>query len=500
MILGGYHVARTGWNVLRTTRSLDMNSLMTIAAVGAAAIGEWSEGATAMALFSFGNWLEAMTMDRARRSIRDLIQQSPKEATRINGDVAERIPVQQLQVGDLIEVMPGEKVPMDGLVSEGMSDLNQAPITGESNPVEVGPHSPVYAGSINGRGALRVRVTRVASDNTLARIVRMVEEAQAKRAPSQRFVDSFARYYTPAVIVSALAIALGPPLLTGQSLYPWLYRALVLLVIACPCALVISTPVAIVSALSSAARNGVLIKGGAHLEAIASVKALAFDKTGTLTSGHAAVMGIDVLARDTVTGLQHSADGLLALAASIERHSQHPVARAIVEEAQRRQLPLLSAEGFTEITGFGGEATVNGGKYYVGKHQLFCERVPHENDVCTLTERVEGEGQTAVLVSNEREVLGLIAVADRVRPSAAQVVTELHAIGIGEVAMLSGDNQRVAASIGRSETGDRLLQGGDGGRRSERRACASERDGGHCHGSCRQRHGAGIGRHRAHVR
>ena len=448
MLAGGYYVARSGWAVWRTTRSLDMNALMTIAAVGAVAIGEWAEGATAMALFSVGNTLEAMTMDRARQAIRKLIELSPQEATRVHGDHADRVPIEQLQVGDLIEVKPGEKVPMDGVVEQGRSDVNQAPITGESTPVDVEQGSGVYAGSINGRAALLVRVTKLARDNTLARVVKMVQEAQAQRAPSQRFVDAFARYYTPVVIALAAAVAVVPPLWLRQPFYPWLYRSLVLLVISCPCALVISTPVAIVSAISSAARKGVLIKGGAHLEAVAGVKIVAFDKTGTLTEGRAAVTDVELLTPVALAEFRGAPDRLLALAASIEAHSLHPVARAIWEEAKRRELDLEPVSEYTEIAGFGAQALVNGGTYFVGKHGLFCERVPHSADICTRAEEVESEGKTAVLVSNEHDVLGLIAVADRVRESSAEVVQSLRTLGMDDVVMLSGDNERSAAAIG----------------------------------------------------
>jgi Cd2+/Zn2+-exporting ATPase len=449
ILSGGVYVARSGWAVLRTTRSLDMNALMTIAAIGAVAIGEWAEGATAMVLFAVGNTLETMTMDRARQAIRRLVELSPKEATRVHNDHSDRVPVEELQVGDLIEVKPGEQVPMDGVVTQGRSDVNQAPITGESTPVDVEVGSSVYAGSINGRGALLVRVTRLASDNTLARIVQMVQEAQARRAPSQRFVDTFARYYTPAVIALAAGIALLPPLLWAQPLHPWLYRALVLLVISCPCALVISTPVAIVSAISSAARRGVLIKGGAHLEAIGRVRAVAFDKTGTLTEGRAAVTHVEVLRPPSDGGDEPmlTPERLLALTASIEAHSQHPVARAIWEEARHRGLAMEPVSDYTEITGFGAQAQVNGQTYYVGKHRLFCERVPHQDEVCARIEEVEGQGKTAVLVSNEHDVLGLIAVADRVRDTSAEVVQALRATGMEDIVLLSGDNELTATAI-----------------------------------------------------
>ncbi len=456
ILSGGIYIARTGWAVLRTTRSLDMNALMTIAAVGAMAIGEWAEGATAMVLFSVGNTLEAWTMDRARHAIRTLMELSPKEATRVHEDHVERVPVEQLQVGDLIEVKPGEKVPMDGLVVQGRSDVNQAPITGEATPVDVESGSNVFAGSINGRGALLVRVTKLAQDNTLARIVQMVQEAQAQRAPSQRFVDNFARYYTPAVITLAAGIAIVPPLLLGQPFSQWFYRALVLLVISCPCALVISTPVAIVSAISNAARQGILIKGGVHLENMGRVKVVAFDKTGTLTEGRAAVTDVESLAAGEAGATPYTADQILALAASIEAHSQHPVARAIWEEARHRGLELQATTDYTEITGFGAKARLDGHIYYVGKHGLFCEVVPHEDDICQRIEQIEGQGKTAVLLSNEQDILGLIAVADRMRDASPDVVRSLRALGMDDVVLLSGDNERTAAAIAAQAGIDRV--------------------------------------------
>lgn len=453
ILAGGYYVIKSGWAALRTTHSLDMNALMSIAAIGAMAIGEWEEGATAMFLFAVGNMLEASTMDRARNTIRRLIALSPKEATRIHGDHTDRVPVEQLQVGDLIEVKPGERIPMDGTVQQGYSAVNQAPITGESTPVDVGPGAAVYAGAINGHGALQVRVTKPARDNTLARIVQMVQEAQGRRAPAQRFVDTFAKYYTPTVIALAAAIAVIPPLLSRSPFSMWFYRALVLLVIACPCALVISTPVAIVSAISSAARRGVLVKGGMYLETIGHVRAVAFDKTGTLTEGRPAVTSVEVTGDRVVLGStapssNHNADSLLALAASIESHSQHPVARSIYAEAQRRGLALVPTTDYQELPGHGGQARVNGQLYYVGHHLLFCERVPHAENVCQRIEELEAEGNTAVLIGSDQNVLGVVAVADRVRKDSAAVVRELQRLGIEHIALLSGDNERTARVIG----------------------------------------------------
>jgi Cd2+/Zn2+-exporting ATPase len=452
ILSGGSYVARSGWAALRTTHSLDMNVLMTIAAIGAMAIGEWDEGATAMFLFSLGNALEALTMDRARQTLRKLIELSPKEATRVHGEHADRVPVEHLKVGDLIEVKPGANVPMDGIVEQGSSTVNQAPITGESMPVTAHPGSPVYAGSINGDGALFVRVTKLARDNTLSRIVQMVQDAQASRAPAQRFVDTFAKYYTPAVIALAAGIAIVPPLAFGGAFRVWFYRALVLLVISCPCALVISTPVAIVSAISNAARHGILIKGGTHLEAVGRVRAVAFDKTGTLTKGHPALTDIELADSGAPFGgsTPLTADDLLSLAASIETHSQHPIAQAIVDEARRRGLSFPLVKDYTELIGHGAQARIDGQRFYVGSHNLFAQRVPHAEEICQRADQLEAQGKTTVLVGNEREVFGLIAVADPVREASAGAVRALRESGIQQMALLSGDNERTAAAIAKT--------------------------------------------------
>ena len=457
LLTGGYYIARSGWAVLRTTHSPDMNTLMSIAAIGAIFIGEWEEGATAMFLFALGNMLEALSMDKARQAIRELIKLTPREATRIHGEHADRVPVEQLRIGDLIEVKPGERVPMDGTVAQGRSALDQAPITGESTPVDAQPGASIYAGSINGHGALLVRVTKLAADNTLARIVQMVQEAQARRAPAQRFVDQFAKYYTPSVLALAAAVAILPPLVLGDPFSRWFYRALVLLVISCPCALVISTPVAIVSAISSAARRGVLIKGGTHLESIGRVRVVAFDKTGTLTEGKPAVTDIVPLDGSTEVSVLgehpstcgHTAEGLLTLAASIEAHSQHPVAKAVAEEARQRGLSLLSVSDYQELTGRGAQGRIGDRIYYVGNHSLFQELVPHAVLVCQQVEDLEAQGKTAILVGDQSDVLGIIAVADSVRKASASVVSQLRRLGIRKIVMLSGDNERTAMAIAR---------------------------------------------------
>ena len=459
---GGFYIARSGWAALRTAHSLDMNALMTIAAVGAIFIGEWAEGAVAMFLFSLGNTLEGYTMERARNAIRGLMDLSPRRATVLHGDQETEVPVDQLQIGDHILVRPGERIAMDGVVLTGETAVNQAPITGESVPVEKTPGSEVFAGTVNGPGALTVRVSRLATDTTLARIIKMVEEAQAQKAPSQRFVDRFARVYTPVVIAIAAAIAILPPLVGavagvgtfGSLLGEWFYRALVLLVIACPCALVISTPVSIVSAIASAARAGVLIKGGVHLESLGSLKVLAFDKTGTLTSGQPQVVAVQCLEHAPGLPWTECADcrHMLATAAAIERRSEHPLARAVVAEAEAQGLAasIPTAEGVEALVGRGIRGQIDGHTITVGTHTYIHRSDPAlvESALCDSVHAAQAAGQTAMVVRDDCcGVLGFIAVADSLRPGVPQVMAALDKMGIERTVMLTGDNEATAQAI-----------------------------------------------------
>jgi Cd2+/Zn2+-exporting ATPase len=438
MLIGGYATIRQGLRALSRLR-FDMNGMMTGAVAGAALIGQWEEGATVAFLYAVSNWLEGTTMDRARRSIHNLMDLAPREA-RVRRNGAETLVLtDDVLVGDLLLVRPGEKIPMDGIIRAGASAVNQAPITGESIPVDLGPGDPVYAGTLNGNAALEVETTRRAPDTTLARIIHLVEEAQAQRAPSQQFVDRFARVYTPAVFGLALGLTLVPPLFFRQPWEPWIYRGLALLIVSCPCALVVSTPVTIVSAIANAARRGILIKGGAHLEELGRLQAIALDKTGTLTRGRPEVT--DVLVLDG-----SSPEDLLALAAAVEAHSEHPLARSIFRAARRRGLAIQPGEGFTAIPGKGGYARVGDRTVFVGSPRLFAEMGIGEQDGARVT-AMEAQGKTVMLVGTTSGTLGILALADPLRPESRQAVANLRAAGIRHVALLTGDNRAVAEAI-----------------------------------------------------
>lgn len=443
IVIGGFRIARSGIYGLKS-RTIGMDLLMTLAAVGAAAIGEWGEGAAVVFLFSLGETLEAYTMDRTRRSIRGLMDLAPQTALVRRGAIEQELPVEQIGIGDTILVKSGEKVAMDGIVRLGASAVNQAPITGESIPAEKRAGDEVFAGTINGHGSLEIEVTKLSKDNTLSRIIHMVEEAQAQKAPSQRFVDVFAKYYTPAVIVVALGIACIPPLFPGQLFSEWFYRALMMLVVSCPCALVISTPVSIVSAIGNAARNGILIKGGAHLERLGAVSAIAFDKTGTLTMGTPQVTRV-VPMDDT------DERSVLALAVAIECHSEHPLAQAIVRKAEEEHLTYHRGTDFVSATGNGAQAVVEGELHLIGRPKWFVEQLGQNGGESTeLLDRcreLEQKGQTVMVIGTREQAIGIIAVADQVRSNGRQVVQRLREVGLERIVMLTGDNEGTARAV-----------------------------------------------------
>ncbi|MGE5361824.1 MAG: heavy metal translocating P-type ATPase [Bacteroidales bacterium] len=437
---GGVYTARRAFSAARAF-SLDINVLMLVAVGGALAIGEWDEAASVSFLFALAQFLETRSMERARHAIRALMELAPTEAlVRRDGRDA-RVPVEQVGVGESIIVRPGEKVPLDGVVTAGESAVNEAPITGESLPSWKRAGEPVFAGTINGRGALEVRVTRYSRDTTMARIINLVEVAQAQRAPTQAFVERFARYYTPAVIAMAVAVAVLPPLAAGRPFEPWFYRALVLLVISCPCALVISTPVSVVSALAAAARHGVLMKGGLHLERLARVRCVAFDKTGTLTVGRHEV--VDIIALNGVASAES-----LQMAAALEARSEHPIGEAIVRRAAADAIVPAAGERFQALPGRGAEAWVNGEPVVVGNHRLFEERQWCTASIDAELERLAAAGRTAVLVARRGQPAAIIGLADAVRADAPDAIAGLRAQGVEHIVMLTGDNATAARALG----------------------------------------------------
>ena len=452
-VVGGIFPARRAVSAIKS-RVLDINTLMVIAVAGALVLGDWLEAASVVLLFALAQWLEVRTMDRARQAIRALIDLSPRDAIVRRAGHERRMPVNEVRLGDEIVIRPGDKVPLDAVVAAGHSDVNEAPLTGESRPVDKSPGDEVYAGTINGHGALELRVTRLVPDTRLARIIHLVETAQASRAPIQSFVDRFARIYTPAVIVLALVVALVPPVVAGAEWAAWVYRALVLLVISCPCALVISTPVSIVSALSAAARNGVLVKGGTHLERLAAVRTVAFDKTGTLTKGELRVT--DVV---SVAGL--APDDVVSYAAAVESRSEHPVARAIVRHARAELSDVPAGAHFAAFPGLGAQADVRGACVVVGGERLFDARgIKDGRDDPRLT-ALRGQGKSLVLVSVDGALAGAIALADRPRETAREAVELLRGQGVRWIAILTGDHEAtarsVAADVGADEQHSALL-------------------------------------------
>ncbi|QYK58076.1 MAG: cadmium-translocating P-type ATPase [Fimbriimonadaceae bacterium] len=433
--LGGKETIRKGIVSLRTL-TLNINFLMTIAIIGAAFIGQWPEAAMVTFLFGVAEMIEAFSLDRARHAIRSLMELSPERALALVGNEWVEIEASSVALGQLVRVRPGERIALDGLVKKGSSSVNQAPITGESIPVAKAAGDQVFAGTINEKGSFDFEVTANTGQTTLARIIRAVQQAQSQKAPTQRFVDQFARYYTPLVVVLAILITVVPPLLLAQPYSDWLYKALVLLVIACPCALVISTPVTVVSALASAARRGILIKGGVYIEEGRRLSRIALDKTGTLTHGLPKVT--DVIPFDSIEEVE-----LLRLAASLDAPSEHPVATAIVDAYKGER---ASVQEFESITGRGVSGVVDGQQYFLGNHRL-----AHEEDYCraeveAVLEDLEEQGKTVVILGNADRALGVIAVADTVRETSIQAVKELHDLGVRTL-MLTGDNARTANAI-----------------------------------------------------
>ncbi len=420
---------------------LDMNVLMTVAVVGAIGLGEWFEASTVAFLFMLSNWLESWSVGRARRAIQSLMELAPPTARvqRDNGQEIE-IDANDVVVGDRVIVKPGEKFSLDGRVLEGSTSANQAPITGESVPVSKTIGDEVFAGTINQEGAVIIDVTKPASDSVLAGVIRLVEQAQGKSSPSERFVDRFARYYTPAVIAGATLVCVLPPLLSGGDWGTWLYRSLVLLVIACPCALVISTPVTIVSGLAASARNGVLIKGGEYLEAVGKAEVVALDKTGTLTRGKALV--------ERVVPLNSTSESrLLELASAVEQRSEHWIAQAIVAHARERSIAPPPCDNYTAISGKGAKAQIEGKTYLIGNHRFLEEEGDCTGEVHQAMLEHEDCHHTVVALSCADGPLGIFLLADSLREEARESVEELRACGVSTIVMLTGDNEGTAKAV-----------------------------------------------------
>jgi Zn2+/Cd2+-exporting ATPase len=439
-LAGGYYGFLDALELLRERR-LDVNLLMIMAALGAAAIGQPAEGAVLLFLFSLSNTLQTYAMGRSRKAIEKLLDLRPPMATVIRGQEQVVVPIEELLLGDHVLVKPGERFPIDGDVLSGSSDVDQSTITGESMPVQKEVGDQVYAGTVNGNGSLEIKVSKLAQNTTLARIVKMVEDAQSNKANTQRMLDDFEQAYALLVLGGAVLLVVIPYLILQHDFHPTFYRSMTWLVVASPCALVISTPASILAAIANGARRGVLFKGGIHLEQTATIKAVAFDKTGTLTSGEPSLTRI--VPRPGV-----DENFLLETAAAVEARSEHPVARAIVEAAKERNLKRIETTEFKAIPGQGVEANLGGKTVWIGNDRLFNERrIRIHGDLLGQVRELEEQGQTVMLVNLAGEWLGLLAVADTLRPDAAEIVERLKRLGVERVVMLTGDNQRVAASI-----------------------------------------------------
>ncbi|CAN7282438.1 heavy metal translocating P-type ATPase [Pseudomonas sp. LjRoot71] len=439
ILLCGLSTYKKGWIALKN-RNLNINALMSIAVTGAVLIGQWPEAAMVMFLFAVAELIEAKSLDRARNAIRSLMDLTPERATVQQADGSWLdVEIKSVAVGALVRVRPGERIGLDGEVVSGHSTINQAPITGESLPVEKTIGDQVFAGTINEAGSLEYRVLAASANTTLARIIHAVEQAQGSRAPTQRFVDQFSKVYTPLVFLFALAVAIVPPLFMGEPWYDWIYRALVLLVVACPCALVISTPVTIVSGLAAAARKGILVKGGVYLESAAKLGFLALDKTGTITHGKP-------VQTDYLPLLEQDAERYRGHAASLASRSDHPVSQAIARLALEQNLPTSTVESFAALPGRGVQGSIDGTSFYLGNHRLMEELGLCSAELEATLEGLERQGKSVVVLCDSNQALALFAVADTVKESSREAIQQLHALGV-KTSMLTGDNAHTAAAI-----------------------------------------------------
>ncbi|MFD0619377.1 heavy metal translocating P-type ATPase [Paenibacillus sp. GCM10027629] len=435
IVLSGYSTFMQGArNLLRLKFNID--TLMTIALIGAIAIGEWKEATLVAILFGLNEWLEGLGMEKARRSMEALLQVAPKQATRIRDGVESIIPIAALQVSDIVLVRSGEKIPSDGTIMEGHSSVNEAAITGESLPVDKRVGESVFGGSINNEGVLKVRIDKAYADSSLSRILHLVEEAQETKTPTELFINQFSTYYTPAVIVIAILVMLVPPLFLGASWGAWFYQGLAVLIVGCPCALILSSPIAIVSGITRNARNGILIKGGVHLEQLGKVDTLAFDKTGTLTKGEPHV-------ERTIT---YNHERFYPVAAAIEKSSSHPLAKAIMKKIADADIEMQEPDSIQTVPGQGIVAMIEGTRYRVGNERSLTDfDIPStaQKDI----ESLKQEGLTLVLIADDDHILGMFGIADEIRPESAQVIDELHRLGIRRTVMLTGDHERTASKV-----------------------------------------------------
>ncbi|WP_298840813.1 heavy metal translocating P-type ATPase [Clostridium sp.] len=441
VIIGGIFPAKKGLSSLKHGR-LTINTLLIVGAIGATYLGLWEEASLLVVIFSLGEVLESYAVDKARGSIQALISLSPQEATVLRNGKELRVSIEQVNIDEIVLLKPGEKVSVDGVVVSGISAIDQSSITGESIPVEKHAGDEIYASTLNGRGALEIKVTKLAEDSTLSKIVELVENAQMKKGNAQNFSERFGAIYTPFMFVLAIIMAVVPPVFFGQPFDAWLYRALVVLVVSCSCSLVLSVPIAIVAGVGNAAKNGVLVKGGIHMETAGKVQVVAFDKTGTLTTGKPTVT--DVVALE---GL--SDEKLLKIAGTLEVRSEHPLADVILKLISEKGLELETIDEFMSITGRGAKGMIDGEQYYIGNPRLFKEiGVPVDGHIEQI-EHLQDEGKTVILVGNLKQILGMIAVSDQPKENAIKAISKLKKLGIKEIVMLTGDNKVTGEAIGR---------------------------------------------------
>jgi Cd2+/Zn2+-exporting ATPase len=439
--VGGYYPARMGLAAIRTL-TLNIRTLMISGAIGAIFLGLWEEAAILVFIYSLGDVLEAYAVDRARGALRALTELMPKEAVVRRKGEELTLPVEEVQLGETIIIRPGERIPLDGQVVSGSSAVDEAPITGEPIPLVKEKGMEVFAGTINQRGVLEVKVTKLSKDTTLARIIHSVEEAQAKKSSFQRFGETFGKIYTPAMFALALGVMVIPVWFLGGLWSQWFYRGLVVLVVSCSCGIALSIPVAVVAAIGNAARNGILFKGGVYLESAATIKAIAFDKTGTLTIGGPQVT-------DVIPIGNRSRDEILGLATSLESRSEHPLGEAIVRKAREEEIPFSPADDFEALVGLGARGRVKGEELLIGGVRLFLERKMPVGSIQPLISSLEEQGKTTILLGDSRELFGVIAIADRLRSEAKEAIQKLKRIGVQRVVMLTGDNEGTAKAIAR---------------------------------------------------